>query len=113
MLTGFSWIVEPLGDDVVLAMEIPMGAAVAGPFHVAGPPRGADRQCPPPRTREGIADDNPLTGSDQGQTRVKPGSNRGQTTTASPAMHTNPCGAFVVRRVVTSRYSRIGAASPS
>ena len=37
MLTGFSWIVEPLGDDVVLAMEIPMGAAVAGPFHVRRP----------------------------------------------------------------------------
>ena len=35
VLTGFSWIVEPLGDDVVLAMEIPMGAAVAGPFHVS------------------------------------------------------------------------------
>ena len=34
MLTGFSWIVEPLGEDVVLAMEIPMGAAVAGPFHM-------------------------------------------------------------------------------
>ena len=33
-LTGFSWIVEPMGEDVVLAMEIPMGAAVAGPFHV-------------------------------------------------------------------------------
>jgi len=33
-LTGFSWIVEPLGNDVVLAMEIPMGAAVAGPFHM-------------------------------------------------------------------------------
>ena len=31
-LTGFSWIVEPMGEDVVLAMEIPMGAAVAGPF---------------------------------------------------------------------------------
>jgi len=34
VLTGFSWIVEPMGEDVVLAMEIPMGAAVAGPFRV-------------------------------------------------------------------------------
>jgi hypothetical protein len=32
ILTGFSWIVEPEGDQVVLAIEIPMGAAVAGPF---------------------------------------------------------------------------------
>ena len=33
ILRGFSWIVEPNGpDDVVLAIEIPMGAAVAGPF---------------------------------------------------------------------------------
>src|SRR5262245_40052590 len=32
MLRGFSWIVEPLGQDVVIAIEIPMGAAVAGPF---------------------------------------------------------------------------------
>jgi hypothetical protein len=32
MLRGFSWIVEPLGSDVVIAIEIPMGAAVAGPF---------------------------------------------------------------------------------
>ena len=31
-LRGFSWIVEPVGDDVVIAIEIPMGAAVAGPF---------------------------------------------------------------------------------
>jgi len=33
-LRGFSWIVEPLGDDVVIAIEIPMGAAVAGPFAI-------------------------------------------------------------------------------
>jgi hypothetical protein len=36
-LTGFSWIVEPhgaLGKEVVLALEIPMGAAVAGPFSI-------------------------------------------------------------------------------
>jgi hypothetical protein len=32
MLRGFSWIVEPSGSDVVIAIEIPMGAAVAGPF---------------------------------------------------------------------------------
>jgi hypothetical protein len=34
LLQGFSWIVEPLKDQVVLAIEIPMGAAVAGPFAV-------------------------------------------------------------------------------
>lgn len=33
-LRGFSWIVEPLGDAVVIAIEIPMGAAVAGPFAI-------------------------------------------------------------------------------
>jgi len=33
-LRGFSWIVEPMGDDVVIAIEIPMGAAVAGPFAI-------------------------------------------------------------------------------
>jgi hypothetical protein len=32
VLRGFSWIVEPVGDEVVIAIEIPMGAAVAGPF---------------------------------------------------------------------------------
>ena len=31
---GFSWIVEPLGEEVVIAIEIPMGAAVAGPFAI-------------------------------------------------------------------------------
>lgn len=31
-LTGFSWIVEPSDGQVILALEIPMGAAVAGPF---------------------------------------------------------------------------------
>ena len=37
VLRGFSWIVEPAdGDDqVVIAIEIPMGAAVAGPFAIA------------------------------------------------------------------------------
>jgi hypothetical protein len=33
-LRGFSWIVEPMGDAVVIAIEIPMGAAVAGPFAI-------------------------------------------------------------------------------
>ena len=33
-LRGFSWIVEPMGDEVVIAIEIPMGAAVAGPFDI-------------------------------------------------------------------------------
>lgn len=33
-LRGFSWIVEPMGDGVVIAIEIPMGAAVAGPFAI-------------------------------------------------------------------------------
>jgi hypothetical protein len=32
ILRGFSWIVEPHDGQVVLAIEIPMGAAVAGPF---------------------------------------------------------------------------------
>jgi hypothetical protein len=34
ILRGFSWIVEPEGDHVVIAIEIPMGAAVAGPFAI-------------------------------------------------------------------------------
>lgn len=34
VLQGFSWIVEPEKDDVVIAIEIPMGAAVAGPFAI-------------------------------------------------------------------------------
>jgi hypothetical protein len=33
-LRGFSWIVEPSEGGVVIAIEIPMGAAVAGPFDV-------------------------------------------------------------------------------
>lgn len=33
-LRGFSWIVEPTEDGVVIAIEIPMGAAVAGPFDI-------------------------------------------------------------------------------
>jgi len=34
VLQGFSWIVEPVGAEVILAIEIPMGAAVAGPFAI-------------------------------------------------------------------------------
>ena len=33
-LRGFSWIVEPTDDQVVVAIEIPSGAAVAGPFDI-------------------------------------------------------------------------------
>jgi hypothetical protein len=34
-LLGFSWIVEPFeGTAAVIALEIPMGAAIAGPFDV-------------------------------------------------------------------------------
>lgn len=33
-LRGFSWIVEPVDEQVVIAIEIPMGAAVAGPFAI-------------------------------------------------------------------------------
>jgi hypothetical protein len=33
-LRGFSWIVEPLEQQVVIAIEIPMCAAVAGPFAI-------------------------------------------------------------------------------
>lgn len=38
VLTGFSWIVEPSGEgQVIIAIEIPMGAAVAGPFDIPQP----------------------------------------------------------------------------
>jgi hypothetical protein len=33
-LRGFSWIVEPVDGQVVIAIEIPTGAAVAGPFAI-------------------------------------------------------------------------------
>jgi hypothetical protein len=33
-LRGFSWIVEPTPDGVVIAIEIQSGAAVAGPFRM-------------------------------------------------------------------------------
>jgi hypothetical protein len=36
-LRGFSWIVEPADGNVVIAIEIPMGAAVAGPFAIEQP----------------------------------------------------------------------------
>ncbi len=35
VLRGFSWIVEPASGGVVIAIEIPSGAAVAGPFDIA------------------------------------------------------------------------------
>ena len=35
VLQGFSWIVEPTDGGVVIALEIPMGAAVAGPFAIS------------------------------------------------------------------------------
>ncbi|MFL6278525.1 MAG: hypothetical protein ACJ731_00300 [Vicinamibacterales bacterium] len=34
-LRGFSWIVEPTDGGVVIALEIPTGAAVAGPFDIS------------------------------------------------------------------------------
>ena len=37
-LRGISWIVDPYEDGgVVIALEIPTGAAVAGPFDIAKP----------------------------------------------------------------------------
>jgi hypothetical protein len=33
-IRGFSWIVEPVPEGVVVAIEIPTGAAVAGPFAI-------------------------------------------------------------------------------
>ena len=36
-LRGFSWIVEPAHGGVVIAIEIPSGAAVAGPFRIDQP----------------------------------------------------------------------------
>jgi hypothetical protein len=34
-LRGFSWIVNPVDDgNVVVALEMPMGAAIAGPFAI-------------------------------------------------------------------------------
>jgi len=34
-LRGFSWIVEPFeGTMAVIALEIPLGAAIAGPFEI-------------------------------------------------------------------------------
>jgi hypothetical protein len=36
-LRGFSWIVEPTTEGVVIALEIPSGAAVAGPFRIEQP----------------------------------------------------------------------------
>lgn len=36
-LRGFSWIVEPTNGGVVIAIEIPTGAVVAGPFDIPQP----------------------------------------------------------------------------
>ncbi len=36
-LRGFSWIVEPSEGGVVIAIEIPTGAVVAGPFDIEQP----------------------------------------------------------------------------
>jgi hypothetical protein len=36
-LRGFSWIVEPAKGGVVIAIEIPTGAVVAGPFDIPQP----------------------------------------------------------------------------
>lgn len=36
-LRGFSWIAEPTVAGVVIAIEIPMGVAVAGPFDIPQP----------------------------------------------------------------------------
>lgn len=36
-LRGFSWIVEPADGGVVIAVEIPTGAVVAGPFDIPQP----------------------------------------------------------------------------
>jgi len=36
-LRGFSWIIEPTDGGVVIAVEIPSGAAVAGPFDIEQP----------------------------------------------------------------------------
>ena len=36
-LRGFSWIAEPTPRGVVIAIEIAMGAAVAGPFDIPQP----------------------------------------------------------------------------
>jgi hypothetical protein len=33
-LRGFSWIVEPTAEGVVIAIEIPTGAVIAGPFDI-------------------------------------------------------------------------------
>jgi len=35
ILHGFSWIVEPAEGGVIVAIEIPAGAVVAGPFAIA------------------------------------------------------------------------------
>lgn len=55
-LRGFSWIVEPSDGGVVIAVEIPTGAAVAGPFDADQArldgliTRALQRQTPEPQT---------------------------------------------------------------
>jgi hypothetical protein len=34
-LRGFSWIVNPFDNGVVIALEMSLGAAIAGPFDIA------------------------------------------------------------------------------
>ena len=52
-LRGFSWIVEPTEGGVVIAIEIPRGAAVAGPFDIPQPRLDAliTRGCSPRAAR--------------------------------------------------------------
>jgi hypothetical protein len=58
VLQGFSWIVEPAEKASVIAIEIPMGAAVAGPFAIGSAELDAmitrvlraERQMAAPRT---------------------------------------------------------------
>jgi hypothetical protein len=58
VLHGFSWIVEPANQASVIAIEIPMGAAVAGPFAIGSAELDAmitrvlraERQLVAPRT---------------------------------------------------------------
>ncbi|HZW76622.1 MAG TPA: hypothetical protein VFF43_23920 [Caldimonas sp.] len=58
VLQGFSWIVEPANQSSIIAIEIPMGAAVAGPFAIGSAELDsmiarvlrAERQAVAPRT---------------------------------------------------------------
>ena len=59
-LRGFSWIVEPVDEQVVIAIEIPMGAAVAGPFAIERS-RLDDDDPAGHRRRRASRTDHPLT----------------------------------------------------